>query len=176
MPPSGPVTSHVFRLQPNAQLKESLCECASIIFARSPRENSSLFVMTVVGSLKGVKLRLANAQKPTGSPFGNGAGVSSIGESNEVREWKDERFEIISVEGTFCRDGSCHLHVGIADARGNSFGGHLLEATVFTTAEVGKPQFSKFYYYTRIGFVSDMRYLQFISFGLSSGGLFFERI
>mmetsp|Transcript_21314 Transcript_21314/g.31994 ORF Transcript_21314/g.31994 Transcript_21314/m.31994 type:complete len:210 (+) Transcript_21314:118-747(+) len=142
VPPSGPTTSHAFRLQPNAPLKESLCEVASIIFARLPPEkSSSLFIMTVVGSLRGVKLRLANAcQKQMDSVIvdkgAGGVASSSMGGANDIREWKDERFEIISMEGTFSRDGSCHLHLGISDSNGNTFGGHLLEATVFTTAEV----------------------------------------
>lgn len=139
VPPSGSTTSHAFRLHPQAPLKQSLCECADIIFARLPSNTSSLFVVTVVGSLRSVKLRLANASK---IPMGDGVdgdvtGVkSSMGGMNEIREWTNERFEIVSLVGTFSRDGSCHLHLSISDANGVTYGGHLMEAEIFTTAEV----------------------------------------
>ena len=142
VPPSGPTISHAFRLPPNYPLKQSLLECAETIFARD-KKCSSLFVMTCVGSLKGVKLRLANASKrdiiigpDNSNSSGNDTASTMMGGSNDVREWIDERFEIVSLTGTFCRDGSCHLHLAIADANGNSFGGHLLEGRVFTTAEI----------------------------------------
>lgn len=131
--PSGPTKSHAFRIPPKHPLKRSLLECAETIFARD-KDCSSLFITTVVGSLRGVKLRLANASKKI---IVEGEGVNSLmGGSNDVKEWVDDRFEIVSLTGTFCRDGSCHLHLAIADADGNTFGGHLLEATIFTTAEV----------------------------------------
>ena len=143
VPPSGPTASHAFRLTPKAPLKRSLCECANTIFARSPSNISALFVMTVVGSLRSVKLRLANAsRKPMGDEKDNEKGCSDVeggvvvGGSNEIREWKNERFEIVSLVGTFSRDGSCHLHLSIADADGNTYGGHLIEGEIFTTAEV----------------------------------------
>lgn len=133
VPPSGQTTSHAFRLPPKAPLKRSLCECADIIFARLPKETSSLFVMTVVGSLQHVKLRLANASK---QPKEVDSVKSSMGGSNDIREWKNERFEIVSLVGTFSRDGSCHLHLSISDANGVTYGGHLIEGEIFTTAEV----------------------------------------
>merc|ERR550539_836254 len=92
-------------------------------------------MITAVGSLRNVKLRLANASKKPMSDEEN-LTKSSMGGANEIREWKDERFEIVSLVGTFSRDGSCHLHLSIADANGCTFGGHLIEGEVFTTAEV----------------------------------------
>jgi predicted DNA-binding protein with PD1-like motif len=147
IPPSGPTTSHALRLQPKAKLKKSLCEYAEIIFGRIPRDKcSSLFIVTVVGSLRNAKLRLANAsKKPMGDEIdSDGAGTktdkkavsSSMGGANDIREWKNERFEIVSMVGTFSRDGSCHLHLSMSDAEGNTFGGHLIEGEIFTTAEV----------------------------------------
>jgi len=135
IPPSGPVTAHAFRLKPKAPLKETLCRCAEVILCRLPKEKcSSLFVMTVVGSLRSVKLRLANASKRDMS--NDGCEMSSMGGQNDIREWKNERFEIVSMTGTFSRDGSCHLHISISDDNGHTFGGHLLEGEIFTTAEV----------------------------------------
>jgi predicted DNA-binding protein with PD1-like motif len=132
VPPSGTVRGHAFRLEPNDSLKESLCEIASIIFARLPeKESSSLFMMTAVGSLKDVTLRLANASKK--SMDGNESKKSN---GNDIKQWLDQRFEIVSLVGTFSRDGSCHLHLSISDAEGNSFGGHLIAGIVFTTCEV----------------------------------------
>jgi len=134
IPPSGTVKGHAFRLEPNDSLKESLCQIASIIFARFPeKESSSLFMMTAVGSLKDVTLRLANASKKS-TETGDDRFKKSSG--NEIKQWSDQRFEIVSLVGTFSRDGSCHLHLSISDAEGNSFGGHLMAGIVFTTCEV----------------------------------------
>jgi len=156
IPPSGPITAHAFRLSPNDNLKESLLQHAQIIFARLPNQNdSAIFTMTAVGSLKDVTLRLANASRRdnvdtkagdgngNGNGNGNGESVtttsienkSKSSTSNEIRRWQ-ERFEIVSLVGTFSRDGSCHLHLSISDQKGNTFGGHLIAGVVFTTVEV----------------------------------------
>ena len=125
VPPSGQICGHAFRLQPDDSLKECLCQIAEIVFARIPEDEcSSLLVMTAVGSLKDVTLRLANATRNDGDKKGN-----------EIKRWQ-ERFEIVSLVGTFSRDGSCHLHLSISDAEGNTFGGHLMDGVVFTTCEV----------------------------------------
>lgn len=141
VPPSGKVTSYAFRLPPKAPLKKSLCECAEIIFARMPQHTSSLFVITVVGSLRSVTLRLANASKTVMGDEDelenkNKSFQSSMGGSNDIREWNNERFEIVSLVGTFSRCGSCHLHLSISDSNGVTYGGHLIDGEVFTTAEV----------------------------------------
>ena len=47
----------------------------------------------------------------------------------------DQRFEIVSVVGTISCEGA-HIHLGLADATGAGVGGHLISATVFTTAEI----------------------------------------
>jgi predicted DNA-binding protein with PD1-like motif len=125
VPPSGQICGHAFRLRPDDSLKECLCQIAEIVFARIPEDEcSSLLVMTAVGSLKDVTLRLANATRNDGDKKGN-----------EIKRWQ-ERFEIVSLVGTFSRDGSCHLHLSISDAEGNTFGGHLMDGVVFTTCEV----------------------------------------
>ena len=46
------------------------------------------------------------------------------------------RFEIVSLTGTFSRNDGCHIHISLADAEGNTIGGHLVDGVVFTTCEV----------------------------------------
>jgi Predicted DNA-binding protein with PD1-like DNA-binding motif len=129
VPPSGNVNGFAFRLQPNDKLKECLCQIAQIVFARMPKDEcSSLFVMTTVGSLKDVTLRLAGASKTS-----NGGEKTT---TNPIKKWQNERFEIVSLVGTFSRDGSCHLHLSMSDTNGATFGGHLMDGVVFTTCEV----------------------------------------
>lgn len=126
VPPSGSVKAQCFRLEPNSELKQSLLDIASVVFARmTEKDCSSLFMMTCVGSLKDVTLRLANASKTDGSDG-----------TNHIKRWRNQRFEIVSLVGTFSRDGSCHLHLSISDSDGNTFGGHLISAVIFTTAEI----------------------------------------
>lgn len=77
-------------------------------------------VLTCVGSLRKVTLRLANCDKTN---------------RNEVVTLH-ERFEIVSLTGTVSTHGA-HLHMSIADFEGNVVGGHLMDGCeVFTTAEV----------------------------------------
>jgi hypothetical protein len=68
-----------------------------------------------VGSLRAASLRFAGQPEPT---------------------QLDGPFEILSLVGTLSADGA-HLHLAVADAAGQTFGGHLGSgSTVFTTAEV----------------------------------------
>jgi hypothetical protein len=69
--------------------------------------------------LKAATLRLANADRDR---------------PNEIKTY-DQRFEIVSVVGTISCEGA-HIHLGLADATGAGVGGHLISATVFTTAEI----------------------------------------
>lgn len=72
-------------------------------------------ILSAVGSLKTVKLRLANSQ--------------NIFESKE-------NFEIVSATGTVSKNG-CHLHISVADSNGKVTGGHLLDDNkIHTTCEV----------------------------------------
>lgn len=137
VPPSGPVTAHALRLHPGDPLISSLRSAADVILARIPPEKcSSVFIMTAVGSLKDATLRLANASKK-GTNTAASAGGESLGtaKGNDIRRWK-QRFEIVSLVGTFSRDGGCHLHISLSDAEGNAIGGHLIDGDVFTTVEV----------------------------------------
>jgi len=97
------------RLKPNQDLKTEL--------KKFTLENNiqAGFVLTAVGSLKKARLRLANQKQST----------SFV-----------ENFEIIFLGGTLCQDG-VHLHIALADSKGNTLGGHLEEGCmVYTTAEI----------------------------------------
>lgn len=129
-PCSGGIRVHTFRLHPNDSLKDSLKQFARVIFSRErERRGASLFMITAVGSLKDVTLRLANASNFPSS-HANDKGT------NDIKRWSNERFEIVSLVGTFSPSGDCHLHISISDANGKTFGGHLVEGRVFTTCEV----------------------------------------
>lgn len=101
--------THVFRLHPGQDLKKEIQGYAI-------RQNIAAgWIMTCVGSLSRVCLRFAKQQEATSL---NGP------------------FEIISLVGTISINGS-HLHLGVADGKGNMTGGHLLDGnSVFTTAEI----------------------------------------
>lgn len=102
------------RLNPGEEIKSCLVDfCANY-------KLQSAYIATCVGSVSSVRLRLANAERDR---------------PNEIICVDDKRFEITSLVGSISQDG-VHLHVGLADAKGDFLGGHLLSATVFTTAEV----------------------------------------
>ncbi|KAL7537390.1 hypothetical protein ACHAXR_007791 [Thalassiosira sp. AJA248-18] len=127
VPPSGAVTAHCFRLRPGDQLMPSLKQAASIILDRIPREQcGSAFVITAVGSLHDVTLRLANASKMDGDEH----------EGNDIKRYGNKRFELVSLTGTFSRDDGCHVHISLADAEGVAVGGHLIDGVIFTTCEL----------------------------------------
>lgn len=72
-------------------------------------------IISAVGSLAHAKLRLAG--------------------STEFFEVSG-KFEIVSATGTLSRNGS-HIHIAIADNRGQVTGGHLVEGNlIFTTCEI----------------------------------------
>uniref|UniRef100_A0A7S2A1K6 PPC domain-containing protein n=1 Tax=Trieres chinensis TaxID=1514140 RepID=A0A7S2A1K6_TRICV len=160
VPPSGPITAHAFRLRPGESLANSLGENVEVIFGRTPADQcAAAVVLTAVGSLRDVTLRLANAsrmdpaaemeevkeketQRGGGDVFGdlavdpnvNGEILAESG-GNDVRRWR-RRFEIVSLVGTFSRDGGRHLHISLSDSTGRTIGGHLIDGAVFTTVEV----------------------------------------
>lgn len=142
VPPSGPVTAHCLRLRPGERLMPSLKQAASIVLGRMPREQcGSAFVITAVGSLRDVTLRLANASRrrtDDGDDDGGGCAEQEDGGSsnNDIKRYADRRFEIVSLTGTFSRDDGCHVHISLADAEGNVVGGHLIDGVIFTTCEL----------------------------------------
>ncbi|WP_218079449.1 PPC domain-containing DNA-binding protein [Anthocerotibacter panamensis] len=97
------------RLEPGQDLKQSLQQ-----FTQA-RGLLAGFILTAVGSLEQVALRLAGAHSPT---------------------IYTATFEIVSLVGTLCPTG-LHLHLAVADHQGQTWGGHLLEGCiVYTTAEI----------------------------------------
>jgi predicted DNA-binding protein with PD1-like motif len=100
---------HCYRLTPGNDLKGFLRQWAT--------ENSILAatIISSVGSLKTVHVRLANSDKIFHS---------------------EEPHEIISLNGTLSR-GGMHLHLAVADEKGTTWGGHLLDGNrIFTTCEL----------------------------------------
>ncbi len=121
---SGPVQAHAIRIPAGEDLVSNLSRAASEAMTNSGSQ--SAFVMTAVGSLEAVTLRMANACKP---------GASLENASNEIKEWA-ERLEIVSLTGTFSKDGQKHLHMSVSDKTGTVFGGHVMEGKIFTTLEL----------------------------------------
>ena len=57
---------------------------------------------------------------------------------------KKEYFEIVSITGTVSKNG-CHIHISLADNKGNVYGGHLKEGClVDTTAEICIESFNNY--------------------------------
>lgn len=104
---------HAFRLVRGQDLRQELMQ-----YCRD-RKIQSAFVVTCVGSLSPVVMRMAGA-KPN---------------LQDVRVLQGD-FEIISLTGTFA-GGEPHLHLGVADRDGVMWGGHLKDGSIVqTTAEV----------------------------------------
>ena len=74
------------------------------------------FIITTVGSLEQVTLRLAD--------------------QNNVTRLEAAKFEIVSLVGTLSQDG-VHLHLSVSDSAGKTIGGHLVDGCqIYTTAEI----------------------------------------
>ena len=72
-------------------------------------------ILTAVGSLQKVSLRLADQKDST--TF-------------------EGKYEIVSLVGTLSPDG-VHLHISVSDSTGKTIGGHLVEGCeIYTTAEI----------------------------------------
>jgi len=143
-PASGLVRGHAFRLLPNSDLVSSLKDASQKAMINS--NASSCFVMTAVGSLSDVTLRLASAPKKRKKQNTNnnqdndelnGANDNTTAtSSNDIRHWKDEKFEVVSLVGTFSMSSGFHLHMSISNATGETFGGHVMAGTIYTTMEI----------------------------------------
>lgn len=97
------------RFRPGEDLLDVLVVWARANDFRAP------FVLTCVGSLSTVCLRMAGAEHAVAI---------------------DGTFEIVSLVGTLADDGA-HLHVSVSDDTGAMIGGHLLSGSIVrTTAEV----------------------------------------
>lgn len=97
------------RLNPKEDLKKRIMQiCAE-------NKIQAACVLSSVGSLSQLKLRLANA--------------------SQILE-KSEYFEIISLNGTVSVSG-IHLHMAVADQNGQVLGGHLVDGNIiYTTCEL----------------------------------------
>lgn len=97
------------RLKPGQDLKEELLQCVR------DHHLQAAWVSTCVGSLRNLRLRLANRS-----------------ETSEFEGFQ----EIVSLTGTLSPDG-VHLHLSAADENGMTRGGHLVEGNlIYTTAEI----------------------------------------
>ena len=101
--------TYALRLKPGQDLRQQL---EAFVKQQQIRAGA---VVTCVGSLTQVTLRLANQQQPT---------------------VYQGYFEIVSLVGTLSINGS-HLHLAVADSTGRTLGGHLLDGNrIYTTAEL----------------------------------------
>lgn len=106
---ASPMQTYSLRLRPGQDLKSELDA-----LVRHYRIEAGA-VITCVGSLTDVTLRLANQEGST--------------------VWQGH-FEIVSLVGTLSTNGS-HLHLSVADSTGRMLGGHLLAGCrIYTTAEL----------------------------------------
>ena len=105
----SPCVAHALRLHPGDDLRQAL---AAYVQAQGIAAGA---VLTCVGSLTELSLRLANHDEPT--------------------TWQGH-FEIVSLVGTLATSGS-HLHLSVSDGTGRTLGGHLLDGCrIYTTAEI----------------------------------------
>ena len=106
---SATMRTYSVRLRPEQDLKQEL----DALVQREHIEAGA--VLTCVGSLTDVTMRLANQEGPS--------------------KWQGH-FEIVSLVGMLSSNGS-HLHLSVADSVGTTFGGHLLDGCkIYTTAEL----------------------------------------
>ena len=110
-PIKSQIECYVFRLHPGQDLYKEIEE----YIKRNKIEAG--FIMTCVGSLKEINIRLANAKEFL---------------------IKKENFEITSLVGCISCNNRIHLHISISDNKGNCFGGHLCDKgnIIYTTAEI----------------------------------------
>jgi uncharacterized protein len=107
--PPSKIKGFAFRLHPHEDLKQCILQFARINALKAGA------ILSAVGSLEQYHIRFANQGQGT---FGKGF------------------YEIMSLNGTFS-ESSCHLHICVADEKGQPFGGHLLdENLIYTTAEI----------------------------------------
>ena len=109
-PLASPLSAYALRLRPGDDLRQQLLAFVSA------HKLAAGAVLTCVGSLTDVTLRLANQEGPT--------------------HYRGH-FEIVSLVGTLSASGGSHLHLSVSDSTGRTLGGHLLDGCrVYTTAEI----------------------------------------
>jgi len=106
----SPLTAYALRLRPGEDLRQQL---VAFVAAHGLEAGA---VLTCVGSLADVSIRLANQEAATRY---------------------HGHFEIVSLVGTLSASGGAHLHLAVADSTGRTLGGHLLDGCrIYTTAEI----------------------------------------
>ena len=106
---SSSMTTLSFRLRPGQDLKLALDELVQ------HNRITAGTLLTCVGSLTDVALRLAN--------------------QDEATHYRGH-FEIVSLVGTLSANGS-HVHLAVSDSTGRTLGGHLMAGCkIYTTAEI----------------------------------------
>ena len=106
---SGELKTYAVRLKPGEDLRAKLEEVSST------QQIDAGIILSGVGSLTKASLRLADGK--TSTDFTG-------------------PFEIISLNGTLSPDG-VHVHIGLANSKGEAIGGHLLKGSLIkTTAEI----------------------------------------
>jgi len=131
---SGNLLAHAIRIHPGQDLVPALKKVAQEAIEKSgpsSSSSSSAFILSAVGSLEFVRLRMANACRNVVEGDMNTQNLSS----NEIKDW-NERLEIVSLTGTFSAGGKMHVHMSVSDKDGNVIGGHLVEGKIFTTLEL----------------------------------------
>ena len=102
--------AYALRLRPGDDLRDAL-----LAYVAANRIEAGA-LLTCVGSLTDVSLRLANQETAT--------------------QYRGH-FEIVSLVGTLSATGGAHLHLSVSDSTGRTLGGHLLAGCrVYTTAEI----------------------------------------
>lgn len=111
--PTGIVRGSAIRLHPEEDLILGILEAAQAAMKHTQAE--SCFVLSAVGSVSSLTLRLANAK--------------------ELKTW-NEPLEIVSLVGTITIVNDKHLHVSVSDRNGHTWGGHLIGGKIHTTLEL----------------------------------------
>jgi uncharacterized protein len=130
---SGVLTAHVCRFKSNADIFKSI-EVAAIEVSKSHQSNA-VVVLSCVGSVSFLKLRMANAS----STYED----TNNDEASMFRTWNSP-LEIVSLVGTIAvvstedsnRKILPHLHMSVSDEKGNVYGGHFVNGIVHTTMEL----------------------------------------
>ena len=130
--PSKATATTILRLPPNTNLLSELKAHYQILQSRSRlspdirKPITGGYIITAVGSLYGVTIRLANASNSSLSK-----------KNNDVLKFPaSTKFELLSFVGTFDVNGDSHIHLSLGDETGNVKGGHYISGMTNTTVEI----------------------------------------
>ena len=123
---SGRMQAHALRLQPGEELVAALQDAARQALGGGGGDSQSCVVLTAVGSVSNITLRMANASF-------RDENVTT--DENCIRTW-NERMEVVSLVGTLTAHNTKHLHMSLSNENGEMIGGHLVAGTIYTTLEL----------------------------------------